>query len=41
MLTYEQTEEENKREFIERLLEAGWTKEEAEAEWLQIQTGEH
>jgi hypothetical protein len=40
-LSFEQNEKENKKEFVERLIEAGWTKAEAEIEWLQIQTWEY
>jgi len=32
-----QTYEENKTEFITRLVEAGWSKEEAEQAWEAIQ----
>lgn len=33
MLTPEQTREDNKEEFVLRLIEAGWTRKEAEAEY--------
>jgi hypothetical protein len=32
----EQTYEQNRAAFIARLIEAGWTKEQAEAEWTRI-----
>lgn len=37
MLTNDQDYEKNKKEFIARLVEAGWKEEDAKAEWVAIQ----
>ncbi len=37
MLSHHQSEEDNRLEFIARLMEAGWSKQEAIEEWDQIQ----
>lgn len=39
MMSFDQSLEENKKEFIARLVEAGWTTKEAEIEWARIQSG--
>lgn len=39
-MNHDQTYEENRDEFIARLMMAGWPKEEAAAEWYKIQNDE-
>lgn len=36
-MNHQQSEEENRKEFIQLLIDAGWTKTEAEEEWESIQ----
>ena len=40
MLSFDQTEDENRKEFIARLMEAGWTRKEAIKEYERIQNEE-
>ena len=39
-MTFDQSEEDNRKEFIERLVEAGWTRDEAAEEWRRVQDEE-
>lgn len=41
MLSPDQTEDENRNEFVARLEAAGWSREEAEAEYERIQNEHH
>jgi hypothetical protein len=41
MLTHEQSYEENKTEFVKRLVEAGWTEPKAQNEYEEMQTFEY
>lgn len=36
-LSFEQTEQQNEDAFVERLVRAGWTRQDAEQEWNNIQ----
>lgn len=40
MLSFEQTAKDNKRRFVKRLMEAGWTKQQASKEYERIQQDE-
>ena len=40
MMTFDQSEEENHKEFVNRLIENGWPAADAEEEWQRIQSGE-
>lgn len=35
MLSFDQSREDNKAEFVERLMQAGWSREDAEQEYEQ------
>lgn len=36
-MSFDQSEEENKKAFVDRLVKAGWDKKEAEEEWERTQ----
>lgn len=40
MLSFDQSEEDNKLEFINRLVESGWDRQKAREEWENIQKDE-
>lgn len=39
-MNFDQSEEDNRKEFIERLVSVGWLRSEAEEEWERVQEEE-